>query len=279
MSTGKTDEAPRSIAATGEFIVTGVSKRYGGVPALSDVSLTISPGTVHALVGENGAGKSTLGKIMSGVIGPDEGMMSLGGEQLSFKSPRDALSHGIVTIVQELAIVPGLTVAENVYLGVEASTAGFVRRRESRRRFRELARTVGFDLSPDRRAGSLSIADQQKVEIMRALSRNASIVVMYEPTAALSGNETKALYEIIRSLVRDGKSVVLISHFLSEVLALADVITTLRDGKFIRTVDAKDATEETLIEGMLGHSLSTAFPEKVMAEEEHNVVLEVEHLQ
>ena len=114
---------------------------------------------------------------------------------------------------------------------------------------------MGFDLSPDRRAGSLSIADQQKVEIMRALSRNASIVVMDEPTAALSGNETEALHEIIRSLVRDGKSVVLISHFLSEVLALADVITTLRDGKLIRTVDAKDATEETLIEGMLGHSL------------------------
>jgi simple sugar transport system ATP-binding protein/ribose transport system ATP-binding protein len=281
MSIENVEEAPRSTAAPtgGDLVVTGVSKRYGGVPALTDVSLTISPGTVHALVGENGAGKSTLGKIMSGVIGPDEGTMTLGGEPLSFKSPRDALAHGIVTIVQELAIVPGLTVAENVYLGVEASSAGFVRRRESRRRFRELAKTVGFDLSPDRRAGSLSIADQQKVEIMRALSRNASIVIMDEPTAALSGGETDALHEIIRSLVRDGKSVVLISHFLSEVLSLADVITTLRDGRLIRTVDAKDATEETLIEGMLGHSLSTAFPEKRVAEEERTVVLEVEHLQ
>jgi ABC-type sugar transport system ATPase subunit len=280
MSTEDLEEAPRSTGTStgGELVVTGVSKRYGGVPALSDVSLTISPGTVHALVGENGAGKSTLGKIMSGVIVPDEGTMTLGGEHLSFKSPRDALSHGIVTIVQELAIVPGLTVAENVYLGVEATTAGFVRRRESRRRLRELARTVGFDISPDRRAGSLSIADQQKVEIMRALSRNASIVVMDEPTAALSGNETAALHEIIRSLVRDGKSVVLISHFLSEVLSLADVITTLRDGRLIRTVDAKDATEETLIEGMLGHSLLTAFPEKAAADDDKKVVLEVEHL-
>lgn len=281
MSNGNIEEAPRSTAASvrGDFVVTGVSKRYGGVPALSDVSLTISPGTVHALVGENGAGKSTLGKIMSGVIPPDEGTMSLGGESLSFKSPRDALSHGIVTIVQELAIVPGLTVAENVYLGVEPSTAGFVRRRQSRRQFRELAKTVGFDLSPDRLAGSLSIADQQKVEIMRALSRNASIVIMDEPTAALSGGETEALHGIIRSLVRDGNSVVLISHYLSEVLALADVITTLRDGELIRTVDAKDATEETLIEVMLGHSLSSAFPEKVVAQEEKPVVLEVEHLQ
>src|ERR1035438_6000399 len=195
MSTGNIEEAPRSAATSsgGDLVVTGVSKRYGGVPALSDVSLTITPGTVHALVGENGAGKSTLGKIISGVIAPDEGTMTLGGEHLSFKSPREALAHGIVTIVQELAIVPGLTVAENVYLGVEATTVGFVRRRESRRRFRELAKTVGFALSPDRRAGSLSIADQQKVEIMRALARNASIVVMDEPTAALSGNETAAL--------------------------------------------------------------------------------------
>src|SRR5665213_1652226 len=280
MSTGNIEEAPRGTATTsgGDLVVTGVSKRYGGVPALSDVSLTITPGTVHALVGENGAGKSTLGKIISGVISPDEGTMSLGGEHLSFKSPREALAHGIVTIVQELAIVPGLTVAENVYLGVEASRAGFVRRRESRRRFRELAKTVGFDLSPDRRAGGLSIADQQKVEIMRALSRNASIVVMDEPTAALSGNETVALHKIIRSLARDGKSVVLISHFLSEVLALADVITTLRDGQLIRTVEAKDASEESLIEGMLGHSLLTAFPEKATANEERSVVLEVEHL-
>jgi rhamnose transport system ATP-binding protein len=275
------DEAPRSTAVTSgdDLVVTGVSKRYGGVPALRDVSLTVQPGTVHALVGENGAGKSTLGKIIAGVITPDEGSMSLGGASLAFKSPRDALAHGIVTIVQELAIVPGLTVVENVYLGVEASTVGFVRRRESRRRFRELAKRVGFELSPDRRAGSLSIADQQKVEIMRALSRNASIVVMDEPTAALSANETAALHEIIRSLVRDGKSVVLISHFLSEVLALADVITTLRDGQLIRTVDAKDATEETLIEGMLGHSLLTAFPVKAEADFDRTIVLEVEHLQ
>ena len=280
MSTENLGEAPRGTAdnAGGDLVVTGVSMRYGGVPALSDVSLTITPGTVHALVGENGAGKSTLGKIISGVISPDEGSMSLGGQNVSFKSPRDALAHGIVTIVQELAIVPGLTVAENVYLGVEASTAGFVRRRESRRRFLELARTVGFDLSPNRRAGSLSIADQQKVEIMRALSRNASIVVMDEPTAALSGKETAALHEIIRSLVRDGKSVVLISHFLSEVLSLADVITTLRDGKLIRTVDANDANEESLIEGMLGRSLLTAFPEKAIADDEKPVVLQVEHL-
>src|ERR1019366_6434707 len=224
MSVRTFEEDSRNTADTpgGDLVVAGVSKRYGGVPALSDVSLTIVPGRVHALIGENGAGKSTLGKIVSGVIAPDEGTLTFGGEPLVLRSPREALAHGIITIAQELAIVPGLTVAENVYLGSQIASRGIVHRREMRRRFRELANRVGFALSPDVRAGSLSTADHQKVEIMRALSRNASIVVMDEPSAALSGNETAALHEIIRSLVRDGKSVVLISHFLSEVLALAD---------------------------------------------------------
>ena len=196
----------RTVGAPGDdLVVTGVSKRFGGVPALTDVSLTIEPGKVHALIGENGAGKSTLGKIISGVLTPDEGTLTLGGRPLVLRSPREALARGIITIAQELAIVPGLTVAENVYLGSEVATAGFVRRREARRRFRELAQRVGFELPPDVLAGHLSTADQQKVEIMRALSRNASIVVMDEPSAALSGQETAALHEIIRSLARRGQ--------------------------------------------------------------------------
>jgi len=273
------EELPRTADTPGgDLVVAGVSKRYGGIPALSDVSLTIEPGRVHALIGENGAGKSTLGKIISGVIAPDEGTLTLGGRPLTLRSPREALSHGIITIAQELAIVPGLTVAENVYLGSEVATAGFVRRRAMRRQFRELAHRVGFELSPDIRAGSLSTADQQKVEIMRALSRNASVVVMDEPSAALSSNETKALHDIIRSLTRKGSAVVLISHFLSEVLSLSDTITTLRDGRLIRTVDAAGATEDSLIEGMLGRSLSSAFPDKVLAPADAPIVLEVEHL-
>ena len=281
MSNEVIEQDPRRTVGSpgGDLVVTGVSKRYGGVPALSNVSLTVAAGTVHALIGENGAGKSTLGKIISGVIQPDEGLVLLGGVHLNLRSPREALSHGIVTIAQELAIVPGLTVAENVYLGAETNTAGFVRRRESRRRFVELANRVGFDLSPDVLAANLATADQQKVEIMRALTRNASIVIMDEPTAALSGKEIAALHEIIRSLAREGKSVVLISHFLSEVLALATTITTLRDGQLIRTVDAADANQDSLIEGMLGRSLSTAFPEKVTAPEERPVVLSVEHVE
>ena len=280
MSSRTFEEHPHPTADTpgDDLGVAGVSKRFGGVPALSDVSLTIEPGKVHALIGENGAGKSTLGKIVCGVIEPDEGGLTLGGQTLVLRSPREALAHGIIAIAQELTIVPGLTVAENVYLGSEVATAGFVRRRESRRRFRELAHRVGFDLSPDVPVGRLSIADQQKVEIMRALSRNASIVVMDEPSAALSRSETAALHEIIRSLTRRGSAVVLISHFLSEVLSLSDTITTLRDGRLVRTVEAEGATEESLIEGMLGRSLSSAFPEKVLADPDAPVVLEVDHV-
>jgi rhamnose transport system ATP-binding protein len=262
----------------GDLVVAGVSKRFGGVPALSDVSLTIELGKVHALIGENGAGKSTLGKIIAGVHEPDEGSMTMGGQPLNLRSPREALAHGIVTIAQDPSIVPGLTVAENVYLGSEVATSGFVRRREMRRRFRELAGRVGFDLSPSVRAGSLSVADRQKVEIMRALSRNASIVVMDEPSAALSRGESAALHEIIRSLTRRGSAVVLISHFLPEVLSLSDTITTLRDGRLISTVSAEGASEDSLIVGMLGRSLSAAFPEKVFSDPAAPVVLEVEHL-
>ena len=269
----------RTAGAPGDdLVVTGVSKRFGGVPALSQVSVTIKAGTVHALIGENGAGKSTLGKIISGVIEPDEGSVVLGGAPLHMRSPREAMAHGIVTIAQELAIVPSLSVAENVYLGAEVATGGFVRRREARRRFRELAQRVGFDLQPDVPAGALSTADKQKVEIMRALSRNASFVVMDEPSAALSSHETAALHHIIRSLTAQGTAVILISHFLSEVLSLSDTITTLRDGHLIRTVEASGATEDSLIEGMLGRSLSAAFPDKTPAPPDAPVVLDVSHL-
>jgi simple sugar transport system ATP-binding protein/ribose transport system ATP-binding protein len=280
MSERTIEEDFHSTAGTpgGDLVVAGVSKRFGGVPALSDVSVTIEPGKVHALIGENGAGKSTLGKIISGVITPDEGTLTFDGQPLVLRSPREALARGIITIAQELAIVPGLTVAENVYLGSQIARGGFVRRRETRRRFRELANRAGFALSPDVRAGSLSTADQQKVEIMRALSRNAAIVVMDEPSAALSGHESAALHEIIRSLARRGSAVVLISHFLSEVLSLADTITTLRDGHLVRTVEASGATEDSLIEGMLGRSLSSVFPEKVLGDPEAPAILEADHL-
>lgn len=246
-----------------EIRLVGISKSFGGVAALSDISLTIKAGEIHSLVGENGAGKSTLGKIISGITTADVGTLLLGNREMSFGSPRDALAHGIVTIAQELAIVPALTVAENVILGDEPQSRGFINRRQLRKRFDELANRVGFKFSAGTIAGTLSIADQQKVEILRALSRNASVIIMDEPTAALSRLESHALHEVIRSLADEGKTVILISHFLSEVLSLSDTITVLRDGHLIESMPAKDATEENLIEFMLGRTLGALYPTKV----------------
>jgi ABC-type sugar transport system ATPase subunit len=239
-----------------------ISKSFGGTHALEGVSLAIGHGSIHALVGENGAGKSTLGKIIAGVHSPDHGQLLLAGEPVRFRSPRDAISRGVILIAQELATVPSLTVAENVFLGVEPRHAGFQKRRELRRRYIELAASVGFELDADANVGSLRTADQQKVEILRALCRNAQLIVMDEPTAALSQPDAKALHVVIRQLARSGTTVVLVSHFLGEVLELADEVTILRDGRLVQTVPAAGQTEDSLLSAMLGRSLDATFPSK-----------------
>jgi len=240
----------------------GVGKSFGGVPVLAGIDVTFAPGSVHALVGENGAGKSTLSKIISGVYTHDTGALIVDGESVSFGSPREALDRGIATIAQELALVPALSVAENVFLGREPRTLGWVDRRKLRRSFVALAEQTGFTLDPDVPVGSLRTADQQKVEILRALARGASFIIMDEPTAALSGHDTELLHDVVRQLAASGHTVLLISHFLGEVLELADTVTILRDGRLIRTAPASQETESSLIEAMLGRSLGSVFPEK-----------------
>jgi len=239
-----------------------IGRSFGAARALEAVSLQISRGSIHALVGENGAGKSTLGKIVSGVIAPDHGQMLLGGEPVHFHSPHAAISRGIVLIAQELSLVPALSVAENVFLGTEPRRAGFLRKRALRRRYTDLAGSAGFDLDPDAPAGSLRIADQQKAEILRALSRDASLIVMDEPTAALSRPDVVRLHEIIRRLAAAGTTIVLVSHFLREVLDLAEMVTILRDGRIVRTARAADETEETMLNAMLGRTVGATFPAK-----------------
>lgn len=278
MTDPSVEAVPRRIAANGDVEVVNVSKRFGGAPALSNVTLTIRQGEVHALVGENGAGKSTLGKIISGVYSPDGGEIHVGGEPVNFRSPRDAMDRGVVTIAQELAVVPFLTVAQNVFLGAEPKKCGFVRHRVMRHRYEELSERVGFRLPANQMAGSLVTADQQKLEILRALSRDASTIIMDEPSAALSMHEVYALHGVIRSLTASGKTVILISHFLSEVLDLADTITILRDGRIVRTGSANLETESSLIEGMLGRSLGQTFPTKQPVPGDAPVVLEIEAL-
>ena len=255
-----------------------ISKSFGGTHALEGVSLAIGHGSIHALVGENGAGKSTLGKIISGVHSPDHGQLLLAGEPVRFRSPRDAISRGVILIAQELATVPSLTVAENVFLGVEPRQAGFQNRRELRRRYAELAASVGFELDGDANVGRLRTADQQKVEILRALCRNAQLIVMDEPTAALSRPDAEALHLVVRQLARAGTTVVLVSHFLNEVLELADEVTILRDGRLVQTVPAAGQTEDSLLSAMLGRPLDAAFPPRRLVPADAPVVLSVRGL-
>jgi rhamnose transport system ATP-binding protein len=255
-----------------------VWKSFGGVRALEAVSLSIDRGSIHALVGENGAGKSTLGKIISGVTAPDRGQLVLDGGPVRFHRPADAISRGIVLIAQELSIVPALSVAENVFLGTEPRRAGFLARRVLRRRYEELAGSAGFDLAGDLNAGALRTADQQKVEIMRALSRDAALIVMDEPTAALSRPDVARLHEVVRRLATAGTTIVLVSHFLSEVLELADQVTVLRDGAIIATSPAADQTEESLLSAMLGGPIGTAFPVRRPVSADAPVVLSVRGL-
>ena len=255
-----------------------ISKSFGGTHALVGVSLAIGHGSIHAMVGENGAGKSTLGKIISGVRSPDHGQLLLAGEPVRFRSPRDAISRGVILIAQELATVPSLTVAENVFLGVEPRQAGFQNRRELRRRYTELAASVGFELDGDANVGRLRTADQQKVEILRALCRNAQLIVMDEPTAALSRPDADALHLVVRQLARSGTTVVLVSHFLNEVLELADEVTILRDGRLVQTVPAAGQTEDSLLSAMLGRPLDAAFPPRRLVPADAPVLLSVRGL-
>jgi simple sugar transport system ATP-binding protein/ribose transport system ATP-binding protein len=255
-----------------------ISKSFGGTHALEGVSLAIGHGSIHAMVGENGAGKSTLGKIISGVHSPDHGQLLLAGEPVRFRSPRDAIARGVILIAQELATVPSLTVAENVFLGVEPRQAGFQNRRELRRRYTELAASVGFELDGDANVGRLRTADQQKVEILRALCRNAQLIVMDEPTAALSRPDAEALHLVVRQLARSGTTVVLVSHFLNEVLELADEVTILRDGRLVQTVPAAGQTEDSLLSAMLGRPLDAAFPPRRLVPADAPVLLSVRGL-
>jgi ribose transport system ATP-binding protein len=255
-----------------------VAKHFGGVQALDRVSLGVRRGSVHALVGENGAGKSTLGRIVAGALAPEGGEVRLDGESVVFGSPREALEHRVAAIAQEPSVVPQLSVAENVLLGAEPDRVGLIRSRRLKRRFAELARSAGFDLCGDIAAGLLGTAEQQKVEILRALSRDAQLIVMDEPTAALDARETAQLHEIIRDLRSAGKTIILISHFLKEVLGLADTVTILRDGRIVKTAPTSSETEASLIEAMLGQPLSSTFPPKVFPAEDAPVALAVRDL-
>ena len=255
-----------------------VTKRYGATVAVAQTDLMVLRGHVHALVGENGAGKSTLGKILAGIVRPDEGEIRVSGQAVHFGSPRDALHHGITTIAQELSLVPSRSVIENVFLGIEDSIGGVVRRGALRARFNELVRQTGIDMAPDPVVRSLTVAGQQKVEILRAVARRSELVIMDEPTARLSSSDAASLRRLIRTLAASGTTVVLISHFLEEVLEVSDTVTVMRDGRIVRTSPTSAETKASLIEGMIGRSLASAFPAKLVPPADAQVVLRVQGL-
>ena len=256
----------------------GLSKRFGGAHALKDVNLTIGRGEVHGLVGENGAGKSTLGKIIAGVIRPDTGTIEVSGRGVSYRTPRDALKDGIAMIAQEVMVVPRMSVVDNVFLGNRVRRPYAVSNRELRDRYEALDEQVGFKIPPNALVKDLVIGDQQKVEILRALARDAKLVVMDEPTAALSRPEAQRLFEAIRRLRARGTTIVFVSHFLEEVLDLVDNVTVLKDGHLIRSAPAKAETPDTLIMSMVGRPLERIFPKKVFPPSDAKTVLSVQKL-
>lgn len=242
----------------------GIHKRFGGTHALNDVSLSVTSGEIHAFVGENGAGKSTLGKVIAGIYGADAGELVVEGAPVDRWNPGLAQRRGIAMIAQELALVPDLTVAQNVFLGTEDHVFG-VERRNLTQRFEALESKMQFGLNPDAKVRDLRIADQQKVEIMRALARDARVIVMDEPTSSLTAKEMEQLENLMRTLRDQGCCVIYVSHFLDSVLAVSDRITVMRDGRKIQTVNAADVTKSDVVTSMLGRTLEQAFPERAPA--------------
>lgn len=254
--------SPEDTATTPLVELRGVGKRYAGIRALDGVDVRVDAGTIHALVGENGAGKSTLGRVIGGAVVPDEGELLVGGRPVTYRTPRHALDDGIAVIQQEPSLVPELTVLENVLLGTTYARAGVVDRRAMRARFAQVAAELPFDLDPKAIVATLSIADQQKVEISRALARDARLIVMDEPTSSLGREETEMLHAVVRHLVARGTAIVYVSHFLEEIVGLADRFTILRNGRLVETVEAADADVDRLVRGMLGRAVSGGFPDK-----------------
>jgi len=241
-----------SSAAAAHVRLVEIGKRYSGTKALDNVSVLVAGGTVHGLVGANGAGKSTLGKIIGGVIRPDDGQLFVDDRPVRYTSPREARLDGIATISQELSPMPHMTVIENVYFGIEPRRSGFVQWRQMRKQYEDLVAQWGFELDGNAKVGSLRTADVQKAEILRAVASDARVIVMDEPTSSLTSVETEKLHRMIAALRERGKTIVYVSHFLDEVLDLADTVTVLRSGRLVRTAPVTEETEESLVAGMFG---------------------------
>lgn len=236
-----------------------ITKTFPGVVANSDVSITLHKGEILALLGENGAGKSTLMSILFGLYEADSGEILVNGEPTKIKDPNDATRYGIGMVHQHFKLVPNFTVLENVVLGVETTNLGFLKMEEAKKRVMELSDRYHFQIDPDDKIEDISVGQQQRVEIIKMLYRNNDILIFDEPTAVLTPQEIEELLEIMKTLVKEGKSIIFITHKLNEIKAVADTVTVLRKGKVIDTVKAADVSIEEMSRMMVGHSVQLSF--------------------
>lgn len=249
-----------------EFLIemAGIHKSFSSVQVLKDAAFQLRAGEIHALMGENGAGKSTLMKILTGVYKADAGLVKVKGREVMFADPTQAEEIGVAIIHQELNIIPKLTVAENMFLGRQLTygKTGIVRDKEMKRKTREYLRRLGVELDPDAAADTLSIGQQQMIEIAKALSKSAEVLIMDEPTAALTDREIEALFKIMDQLRREGVGIVYISHRMEEIFQMCDRISVLRDGAFLGTETIAETTVEHIVRLMVGREIGERYPER-----------------
>jgi ABC-type uncharacterized transport system ATPase subunit len=235
--------------------MTGITKRFPGVVANLDVHLEVQRGEVHGLLGENGAGKTTLVNILYGLLQPDEGEIQIDGQPVTIKTPREAMTHGIGMVHQHFMLVPDMTVAENVALGLKSARPPLSRLRDVSTRVRELSRRYHLKVDPDEMIEDLSVGMQQRVEILKLLYRGAQLLILDEPTSVLTPPEWEELSGVLRSLVEEGRSAIFITHKLDELLSVADRCTVLRDGAVVGTVDVAGSNKPILARMMVGREV------------------------
>lgn len=239
-----------------------ITKRFGALTANRDVTFSVRKGEIHALVGENGAGKTTLMNVLFGLLQPDEGTLSINGQTVTMDSPRTAIALGLGMVHQHFKLVPSLTIAENIFLGMEITRNGLIDRKTQSAKVAEISQSFGLHVDPDRRIMDLSVGIEQRVEILKVLARGAQIVILDEPTAVLTPQESRDLFRILRAFTQKGMTVVFISHHLSEVMEVSDTVTVLRDGQVVGTKPTRELTEDALVRMMVGREVNFARRER-----------------
>lgn len=253
-----------------------IEKSFPGVKALDKAQLTLRKGTVHALMGENGAGKSTLMKCLYGIYFKDAGTIKLEGNEVNFSNSKEALDHGIAMIHQELQPIPQMTVAENIFLGDYPMNGIFVDHHKMNEETKTYLDAIGLDVSPETLLKDLTISQQQSVEIAKAISHKAKVIIMDEPTSSLTDKEVDNLFRVITKLKEEDIGIIYISHKMDEILKISDDITIMRDGQYVGTFDASTITTQEIISHMVGRQLNNQFPERDFEPEDENI-LEIKH--